>query len=548
MQIATDWETAFLAQEAEPLITQEEPALVTRPRSPVMSPDQARDALARTAGALLETVNTTQQTRGREEQDNATAKTSDKFANSTFLDLMRKLRDGEVAVEGDKVVEQIGPAVDRGKGRAAANDWASSFLSSAAASREEEGRAGATPMQMSGHEQNVSSGSALAEFTRRQHEYAQRQSVQAEMVRDMNKGYETMAGLWDDEDAVRATREANSKAKGKGKGVFHGDGGLTEDEIMADDDVEERTRERMHIDTTVPLASAAWEEDFDQEMISGGHASRNDLRTTRQSEPSAQQKEWDLLQQDWDQFDVTAAGFSAKSATTTPAVASSSTTLAGYGFAQNNPYVYSTRQHSMHAPLSSSTYDSVLQKEAAVQHNPSNSAAWLALGIKQQENEREDMAIKALKRAIELDPHSGEAYLALAVSYTNENERAQSYDSIDRWVETLGTERYARQVDAYRNLFGRLPNTTSTRDKHEYLTGLLITLAQSRAEVDGADVDAEVQIGLGVLFNTSEEYEKAGDCFESALSVRPDVSFFPRPPARRRRSSCCCCLLTITTP
>lgn len=47
------------------------------------------DALARTAGQLLDSV-----------KDNR----SDKFQNSQFLELMRQLRDREVKVEGDKIV------------------------------------------------------------------------------------------------------------------------------------------------------------------------------------------------------------------------------------------------------------------------------------------------------------------------------------------------------------------------------------------------------------------------------------------------------------
>ncbi|KAF2495817.1 hypothetical protein BU16DRAFT_526365 [Lophium mytilinum] len=49
-----------------------------------------QDQMAQTAGKLLESV-----------ADN----TSEKFQNSTFLELMRRLRDHEVRVEGDKVVE-----------------------------------------------------------------------------------------------------------------------------------------------------------------------------------------------------------------------------------------------------------------------------------------------------------------------------------------------------------------------------------------------------------------------------------------------------------
>lgn len=53
-------------------------------------PLQHDDEMAETAGRLLERV-----------ADN----TSDKFQNSQFLELMRRLRDREVRVEGDKMVE-----------------------------------------------------------------------------------------------------------------------------------------------------------------------------------------------------------------------------------------------------------------------------------------------------------------------------------------------------------------------------------------------------------------------------------------------------------
>lgn len=45
-----------------------------------------------------------------------------------------------------------------------------------------------------------------------------------------------------------------------------------------------------------------------------------------------------------------------------------------------------------------------------------------------------------------------------------------------------------------------------------------------------AAVDPDVQVGLGVLFYSNSDYERAKDCFEAALGVRPNVRLSASPP------------------
>jgi peroxin-5 len=132
--------------------------------------------------------------------------------------------------------------------------------------------------------------------------------------------------------------------------------------------------------------------------------------------------------------------------------------------------------------------------EAAVLDNPQNAMAWFNLGVKQQANEREDKAIQALRKAVELDPSMLSAWIELSVSHTNDGNREAAYTAINEWIGR--NPAYSETVSRWRS--GRV---SSNPMKVEELIDCLVTMA--RSSNDG-ELDADVQIALGVLLNTTE--------------------------------------------
>lgn len=136
----------------------------------------------------------------------------------------------------------------------------------------------------------------------------------------------------------------------------------------------------------------------------------------------------------------------------------------------------------------------MLELEAAVQRDTNNARAWYELGVKQQENEREHKALQALERAVELDPTHLPTWLALAVSYTNDNNRQGTYDTVEEWVKR--NERYAN-VPFDATAFAGL----TIIERYTRMVDHLIAMA--RSDISG-EIDADVQIALAVLLNTNE--------------------------------------------
>ncbi|KAG8918405.1 hypothetical protein FRC01_001874 [Tulasnella sp. 417] len=224
----------------------------------------------------------------------------------------------------------------------------------------------------------------------------------------------------------------------------------------------------------------------------------------------AQEAEWAQLQEQYDEWDAMSTGFQAVEK---EAVAEKPT----YRFQQNNPYL---NQDIERNGLAQNVRESILQKEAYVQRHPHDAQAWFELGVRQQENEREGRAILALQRALELDPTLLPAWLSLATSHTNEGNRQEACNALQQWI--IHNEQYKIISAKYHLLSQPSQGFVSMREKREALVNCLIEMATRASEVGVQGIDADVQIALAVLLNTSDDYDKAVDCFKAALEVRPD--------------------------
>ncbi|XP_059093110.1 peroxisomal targeting signal 1 receptor-like isoform X3 [Tigriopus californicus] len=154
--------------------------------------------------------------------------------------------------------------------------------------------------------------------------------------------------------------------------------------------------------------------------------------------------------------------------------------------------------------------------EAVVQQEPDNVEAWTLLGTTQAKNDLDTSAIAALRKALTLDPNNSLARMALAVSLANESYQAQACHTLQEWMRQQPT--FAQFATPS---LSAPPSTSSfmSKELHESTTNMFLKAIRSDSK---SQVDPDLQTGLGVLFHLSEDYEKASDCFRSALQSRPD--------------------------
>ena len=105
--------------------------------------------------------------------------------------------------------------------------------------------------------------------------------------------------------------------------------------------------------------------------------------------------------------------------------------------------------------------------------------------------------------------------MTLAISYINEGYDNAAFATLERWIST----KYPQVADQARQ------QNPGIHDEDRFslnkrVTELFLNAAQLSPNL--ANMDPDVQMGLGVLFYANEDFDKTIDCFKAALSIKPD--------------------------
>ena len=388
------------------------------------------DAIAQTADQLLDIVSQS---------------SNPKFKQSEFVRFIQQLRDKDLIIEGNKLIQPVDPVGSVNNHSAKSPlDWANEFVANNAPT-------GSNIKQMR-------SGNWEEEFTN----IAQ-----------------PAASLWSNE--LAASRSLNNAQPADWTNEFNSIDAYNND-VGLDIDAQ---REKQ-------LYQADFSEQFHQQASGAQEVSLKPL-----------EEKWDEIQQ-------------GEASLNDLYNRNADNTLSEYTFTQNNPYLDKLHSTKFLVDVSqhNSLAESILALEAALQREGDNPDVWSLLGQKQQENENDMLAIAALRRAVEIDPDHLNSWLALSSSYTNENYTDDAYEALDTWVRRNPLYRQMNRINTT-----DLSSVLSSSQKHALVVQKFISAATN---TPGKDLDADVQIALGVLYNISLEYEKAIDCFEAALSKRPN--------------------------
>ncbi|CEP63791.1 Pex5p LALA0_S09e02586g [Lachancea lanzarotensis] len=188
------------------------------------------------------------------------------------------------------------------------------------------------------------------------------------------------------------------------------------------------------------------------------------------------------------------------------------TTSIPYKFETENQYMHNSNAYEIGCILmenGAKLSEAALAFEAAVQEDPQHVDAWLKLGMVHTQNEMEISGISALEECLRLDPNNLDGMVTLAISYINEGYDVSAFKMLNKWLES----KYPDLV---------VPDNAISSSGDRYSMSQALTLRFLQVVNKLSEVDASLQLGLGILFYSNDDYDKTVDCFKAALAVAPN--------------------------
>ena len=133
---------------------------------------------------------------------------------------------------------------------------------------------------------------------------------------------------------------------------------------------------------------------------------------------------------------------------------------------------------------------------------------------------------------MDLKPDNLTALSTLATSYTNESMQRLAFNSLVKWLTchpeysniVKDDEHASRLVSDSNNEIQSYMETLSFVEERDFIDLQEIFLKAVRQSMQAPNkIDPDLQCCLGVLFHLSSEYDKAADCFKTALQIKPNV-------------------------
>nr|SVE75092.1 EOG090X054E [Daphnia dolichocephala] len=195
-----------------------------------------------------------------------------------------------------------------------------------------------------------------------------------------------------------------------------------------------------------------------------------------------------------------------------------------YSFEAENPYQDTSDPYNtgLQKRLEGDLPSAILLFEAALQKDPEHIKAWEVLGLTLAENEQDPGAIAAYKRCVALEPTNLVAIMGLAVSYTNESYQLQACQALEDWLRN--NPKYAHLTSSSSGHAGEREKTFTSLVSGDTFNRVQDMYLRAARLQPSHDLDPDVQTGLGVLLNLSGDFDKAPDCFRSALQMKPNDS------------------------